>query len=481
MSYCITCQSKFNPCHVGVLNSKLCRPCYIMALRDDKCGVTQRKLCGSSTCRECYMKSVAGHESCAYWDYIKNPVAPHKLLQNSNLNQHYICQVCEYTFEAAPYNVIKKKKICSHCSGKALCSKNDCMKCIVRTIASLEFAPFWSTKNEKTPRETELGSGIVVFFDCPDCFHEFDIIPNKMKQRDSWCPYCAVPTQRLCQNRECKHCAPRRFSSHPRSSLWSPKNKCSPYDIALNTHEKYLFDCDVCNHEFDAEPHNIVSGYNCCYYCTGKALCNRVECSTCDPRRFSTHPNSVYICDNKIPARMLARCSHVKYWFNCNTCNNKFKMGLMYVSRGQWCQKCVKKTEKKFADWCAAQGLDVHYQPSFDWCKKIRQLPFDFRIGNYIIEIDGDQHFRDIRGWNSEADVVRANDVYKMCCAFDNGFDVIRIYQPDLLGDFVNWQEQILEQIKKPIKEFTNMVAIAKNKSIYDQHASDIITFEYDD
>jgi len=70
------------------------------------------------------------------------------------------------------------------------------------------------------------------------------------------------------------------------------------------------------------------------------------------------------------------------------------------------------------------------------WCKNEttnRFLPFDFVIEEkrIIIELDGKQHFHQVSNWTSP-EKSRINDLYKMKCANDNGFSVIRILQDDV-------------------------------------------------
>jgi hypothetical protein len=136
----------------------------------------------------------------------------------------------------------------------------------------------------------------------------------------------------------------------------------------------------------------------------------------------------------------------------------------------------VKKSERKFAEWCAEEGVPAEYQPAFEWCQRDRRLPFDFRIGNYIIEIDGEQHFRDVKGWNSKADEVREVDIFKMKCALDNGFDIIRVYQPDLWNDTVDWKQGVMAILMKPLEEVGRVHIVAKNNSLYDRHLENVDT-----
>ena len=48
------------------------------------------------------------------------------------------------------------------------------------------------------------------------------------------------------------------FSENPKSKFWSDRNEKKPDEIALNTHEKFWFDCDKCGQQFDIQLNNII-------------------------------------------------------------------------------------------------------------------------------------------------------------------------------------------------------------------------------
>jgi DNA-directed RNA polymerase subunit RPC12/RpoP len=60
------------------------------------------------------------------------------------------------------------------------------------------------------------------------------------------------------------------FSNHPKSKFWSDRNEKKPHEIALNTHEKFWFDCDKCGKKFDIQLNNINIGFWCPYCANNK-------------------------------------------------------------------------------------------------------------------------------------------------------------------------------------------------------------------
>jgi very-short-patch-repair endonuclease len=129
------------------------------------------------------------------------------------------------------------------------------------------------------------------------------------------------------------------------------------------------------------------------------------------------------------------------------------------------------KTEDKLS--CKLKKLFPNYtitkQFHKDWCKNIRELLFDFVIEELkiIIELDGGQHFRQISNW-SPPDIKR--DVYKMKCANENGYSVIRILQEDVYNDTYDWTNELKSNIEKIKKEKNIQNIYMCNNNEYNDH-----------
>jgi hypothetical protein len=50
----------------------------------------------------------------------------------------------------------------------------------------------------------------------------------------------------------------RSFASHPKAQFWSSKNDGKPEDYSLNSHKKFLFDCNKCGHEIEKTLYRII-------------------------------------------------------------------------------------------------------------------------------------------------------------------------------------------------------------------------------
>ncbi len=121
---------------------------------------------------------------------------------------------------------------------------------------------------------------------------------------------------------------------------------------------------------------------------------------------------------------------------------------------GSWCPNCRYKTEDIVYDKLKKNYNLVQRQFKVDWCKNIKHLPFDFVIEerNIIVEVDGIAHFEQVAKWKSP-EHNRARDLYKMKCANENGFSIIRILQEDVFKNKYDWLNELCNNIEKIIDQ----------------------------
>lgn len=326
-----------------------------------------------------------------------------------------------------------------------------------KSFASHQKAIYWSNKNEGKPENYALNSHKKFWFNCDKCEHDFESKLLNINQSNTWCPYCS--NQKICSKPECNMCFNKSFASHPKSIHWSNKNILTPREVFKSADRKqYYFNC-YCNHELQMIPKNISSKAHWCSYCAHKTLCKDNDCKMCYNNSFASIEKSKYLTDKTINPRFLFKSTNKKYEFCCDKCNNSFSCILSDVTNGVWCSKCYNKTEEKLYIHLSCHFIiKRQYKPL--WCinqNTNKHLPFDFVIEELkiIIEQDGPQHFKQVGNWQSP-ELTRINDIYKMRCANENGFSVIRILQKDIFYDKYDWLNELLLNITQIQKE--NMV-----------------------
>jgi very-short-patch-repair endonuclease len=306
---------------------------------------------------------------------------------------------------------------------------------------------FWSNRNIQKPNEVALNSHKKFWFDCGECNHPFESSLLNINKGNSWCPYCY--NRKLCGN--CDKCNQKSFASHPKSICWSDENNISPNKVFRGAdRKKFLFNCDKCSHTFEMNLKDITTKGQWCSYCSHQKLCENIDCEMCFYNSFASVDRSNHLNDKIINPRMLFKSTNKKFKFNCDVCNKTFDSPLSAITNGIWCSFCVNKTEKILFDKLVEKYSSLKRQYKVDWCKNIKHLPFDFIIEErkIIIELDGKQHFEQIGNWQSP-EKNREIDIYKMKCANENSFSVIRILQKDVYKNKYNWLNELCENIEK--------------------------------
>lgn len=356
---------------------------------------------------------------------------------------------CGHEFDISIYH-LKEGKWCPYCSNpqKKLCGKEDCNRCFNQSFASnIEKVKYWNyDKNDELPKFVSKNGDKMCWFDCNICKHSFETRAKSITD-DVWCPYCSEPSKILCNNNECNHCFNRSFASNiDKSKYWIGElnGDIKPRDVFKSTAQKFWFRCEVCKHSFETSLNNI-NGGGWCSYCCGHQLCENINCDYCFNYSFASHHNAIYWSnENKLKPREVRKFCNKMYYFICKEHGNYLQIPV------NGCPQCVNKTETKLFEQLSLYYPSLVKQLKVEWCKNITHLPFDFCIEEYkiIIELDGAQHFIQVSNWKSPED-TQERDTYKMKCANENGYSMIRIIQEDVWDDKYEWLEELKENIEK--------------------------------
>jgi very-short-patch-repair endonuclease len=216
--------------------------------------------------------------------------------------------------------------------------------------------------------------------------------------------------------------------------------------------KKYKFDCE-CGHKINMILKQISSQEHCCSYCSHQKLCENSNCKMCFDNSFASIERSKQLNDKLINPRKLFKSTNKKFKFDCETCNKVFETQLSDITKGVWCSYCVNKTELILFNNLKESYITLGRQFKVEWCKNTKSnrfLPFDFVIEErkIIIELDGKQHFEQVGKWLSPDENMK-NDLYKMKCANDNEFSIIRILQKDVYKNNYDWLSELCENIEK--------------------------------
>jgi very-short-patch-repair endonuclease len=303
-----------------------------------------------------------------------------------------------------------------------------------------------------------------------DCTNNFNKSFETLIETNN--PYCKTCTTKIVKIKALetisKQIIPfeKSFASHEKSKYWSKKNTLQPNELYLNNNNKFLFDCNVCHHEFNMCLSHVNKNV-WCSYCGSHQLCDNNDCKFCFEKTFASDKRSKYWSNKNLKnPREIFKSSNEKFLFNCNLCNNEFNIRLSNITHlNRWCPCENNKTEKKLFNEMIKYYPNLISQFKVDWCKNIFHLPFDFALLNekIIIELDGLQHIKQVWKWGTPEEAQK-RDKYKMKCANENGYSVIRILQEDVYINKFDWVKKLRCKIKKIIKEnIVQNIYICKN------------------
>jgi very-short-patch-repair endonuclease len=444
----------------------------------ETCYATIKTLCENETCSGCFERSFASHEKAAFWS-TRNVLKPRQVLRSSNKKYWFDCIDCGHCIDVALCN-ITIGQWCRYCNRKALCENDECKQCFEKSFAAHPFAPSWSTRNEKTPRQVNRASDKMFFFDCKRCNHTFQSRLYSIKT-DTFCPYCS--NQTLCDKQTCTACFEKSCANHRIGSLWSEKNPLGPRMMFLQSNKKVFVVCDVCMHESHLTPNDYVSHGGVCGYCNNQRLCVKEDCDHCFKRSFASHEKaSCWSVKNRKTPREVFKGAEAKYLFECEKCKCEFETRLYNVLSGYWCPYCKNKTEGKVAAFLQTSYPHYKSQVRFDWCRNVdtnNVMPFDFGLEDekVLIEVDGPQHFEQIAKWDNP-EIVRKKDIQKIKLCNEKGYSIIHILQKDIWTDRVDWRKLLMDAIML-CKATPKQCIFIDNSHVYDAHIRELRGIEW--
>ena len=346
----------------------------------------------------------------------------------------------------------------------------------------------YSKNNPFTAREMYISSGELCNFDCKVCNHTFNSTLARVVT-GSWCGYCSG--RNVCGKEECIVCTPKTMANlNEIKEIWSEKNTKKPYEVLKNSRTNIWIKCQnqKCNHHYEITTVAYSQGGRCSYCCLkSTTFCEQTKeeiiCDSCCKRSFASHPRSKYWNyeenGTKTPYN-IAKNSSKKYKFNCPDCKEIYETSPgSIVCSGVWCSCVRNKTEElvyKFLIKIYGRNNVKREFSDNKWTKYNDSngcFRFDFVINlkRIIIEVDGEQHFREVEFFNSTPEVRRTNDCFKMDLAIKNRYSIIRICQKDVWKNTFKWKKRLrttfdkVDESKKP-----EIYYLSKRKNLYDNH-----------
>lgn len=255
---CLDCKHTFYSSLNNISQNRWCSFCAL------------KKLCDDGNCTKCLERSFASHEKANLWSEKNGNITPRQIFKCSGKAFWFQCKDCTHHFRTPISHIVRTEndKFCPICSSQYICYDLDCKICFAKSFASYEKSKQFSLElnNGVNPRNIFLNSNDKYWFNC-DCGHSFQGVPNAITQ-GRWCPYCCVPTIKLCDDNQCLQCYNKSFASHPKSTYLVDKT-LNARQMFKNTHAKHYFKCEK-GHKFNKQISLINLHFGWCPKCINK-------------------------------------------------------------------------------------------------------------------------------------------------------------------------------------------------------------------
>ena len=245
---------------------------------------------------------------------------------------------------------------------------------------------------------------------CNVCGYKFSAKASSLYMKHG-CPKCAGMARKTTEE----------FIEEMRSKndniivLGEYKNSKTPIEVS----------CRKCGHVWSAIPNSLLKG-NSCPKCAGTMRKTQEQFVLEMKKKHPTIKVIGTYTNNK--TKLLCLCKNCGKYFR----NVPHTM----LNGGNGCPNCTKsRGENKIKNWLNEHEFDYQCQKTFDDCKDIHVLPFDFYLPKYntIIEYDGIQHFKSKEFFGGERSfrILQKHDKIKNDYCSQNAIRLIRIPYTD--------------------------------------------------
>jgi hypothetical protein len=254
-----------------------------------------------------FENSFASHEKSKYWSD-KNELKPYQVSKASKKKYWFECEY-KHLFECNRLsNITYLNHFCPECNKinkniKFNYNNNFLIKfCQDNNIILLE-----DYKIKKINRESIITGKCLNYNICNNIFNK----TFRLMISGAYCDNCTSNNKSIKLSITLREnnkliLFENSLASHEKSKYFSNKNLDKNSNlininhIPLGTHDKFIFDCNICNHEFNISIAKLSIGRWCPYCCIPqKKLCGKKECIRCFEKSFASNIKKVKYYSNK--------------------------------------------------------------------------------------------------------------------------------------------------------------------------------------
>lgn len=262
-----------------------------------------------------------------------------------------------------------------------------------------------------TPLEEYVSATTSIKFKCNKCGHVFQNSPSRiLGTRNQGCPKCYADSKRF---------------SHE-DFLDKAKSNKNVHIVGRYRGTKKDIDvkCVYCGKTFPMRADSVIDG-------RGHGSCIQKNLEREPKRTQEQFIKDLESINNNIEPLGTYTKTNDRMWFKCRVCGNKWNTLVKHVLYDySGCPMCNQsKGERKISNYLQRNNIEFIPQHTFENCKDINCLPFDFYIPsiNTCIEYDGEQHFREVEYFRYSLEYIQGHDEIKNNYCKNNNIELIRI------------------------------------------------------
>lgn len=282
------------------------------------------------------------------------------------------------------------------------------------------------------------GCSVKISIICNSCGNIFNSKPYNHKN-GSGCPYC--------KGKNISNAKTKTLESFLLKQKEIHGYKYEYIDGYQNRRSKIRLKCIECGEIFIQEARSHIDSKHGCPSCAikrvAKEKCKDIE--TFEKQCSEKHLGRYRYFQDYVECRE-------KIKIECITCNNVFyQTASSHLYQLCGCPECnFSKGELEISKILKFYNISYCSQKSFDGCRNIEKLIFDFYLPEYniCIEYDGEQHFTWLKGYISidKFERTKENDSIKDNYCLENNIKLIRIHYKDYKNIKIILNTEIMEK-----------------------------------
>ena len=150
--------------------------------------------------------------------------------------------------------------------------------------------------------------------------------------------------------------------------------------------------CKKHNILWKAYPSNILRGIGC-------KECGNEKIRDKNIKLHNKYVEDLSMINTNIDVIEEYKGAHIPILHRCKIDGYTWYASPANILSGKGCPNCQESHgERSVRQWCEKNNITYLYQKTFNGCKNVKNLPFDFYLPGYnlCIEYDGEQHFRPV-------------------------------------------------------------------------------------